>query len=154
MNITCLVCLLCPVSAAFAFPSLLLMSPVPARCQNILTFLPEITFFQIEWLRAEQNSGKTKIKTSKEIQLHIECTHNYKKYNSRSTAAEATECPLADQKSHHLLLLLLTTSQYYCTDFFNRTVSYGKEIYWFTQRDTDRKKASNQASQLKLIINY
>ena len=79
MNITCLVCLLCPVSAAFAFPSLLLMSPVPARCQNILTFLPEITFFQIEWLRAEQNSGKTKIKTSKEIQLHIECTHNYKK---------------------------------------------------------------------------
>lgn len=76
MNITYLVCLLCPVSAAFAFPSLFLMSPVPARCQNILTFLAEITFFQIEWLRAEQNQGKTKIKTSKEIQLHIECTHN------------------------------------------------------------------------------
>lgn len=116
MNITCLVCLLCPVSAAFAFPSLLLMSPVPARCQNILTFLPEITFFQIEWLRAEQNSGKTKIKTSKEIELHIECTHNYKKYNLRSTAAEATECPLADQSRKQstslTTVLISSTGQY------------------------------------------
>lgn len=148
MNITCLVCLLCPVSAAFAFPSLLLMSPVPARCQNILTFLPEITFFQIKWLRAEQNSGKTKIKTSKEIQLHIECTHNYKKVQFKEYSCWGywvSSC-WSIKKTKYI--------SYYCTDFFNRTVSYGKEIYWFTQRDTDRKKASNQASQLKLIINY
>ena len=78
--------------------------------------------------------------------MHIECTHNCKKYKLRSTAAEATECPLADQsrKQSTSLVLISSTGQYLME---KKSIGLPRGIL-------TEKKASNQASQLKLIINY